>query len=77
MRVKLYYLSLIRRQLFCVALEGLVSLMKVEMKTIESQEQAYFQCHEYSMCSADYSHDYRALLNSFLRVFDLENAALG
>ena len=37
----------------------------------------YFHGHENGMCPADYSDDYGTLLDGFLGVFDLEDAALG
>lgn len=37
----------------------------------------YFQGHEYGMSATDYANNDGALLNGFLGVFDLEDAALG
>lgn len=37
----------------------------------------YFYGHENGMCPAHYSDDYGTLLDGFLGVFDLEDAALG
>lgn len=41
------------------------------------RREKYFYSHENGMCSADYTDDYGTLLDSFLGVFDLEDAALG
>lgn len=66
-------LALVGRELFCVALES----DGVRIVQVAAVFDVYLQSSKHSMCLADNTHYDGTLLDGFLGVLDLEDAALG